>query len=234
MIVIFILLLPGATAGTSDLTASTIINEWETDRLANVLFDYGDETRSRQIAREIVASRPLNSTGELEKLISGMTSWKQRSKTLARCFQALRIVVNDEMGALDQALMSLHRCLRPGGRLVVMSYHSLEDRRVKSLLKTGVVGADLSLAAGERNPWNPLFKRAQAPSDSEIEMNRRARSAKLRVAERIDDNAEFIEDEEFADIKGTVWRNKEAPLVGAKQLAKMARQKLLEEQEEKD
>ena len=94
-----------------------------------------------------------------------MTSWKQRSKTLARCFQALRIVVNDEMGALDQALMTVHNCLRPGGRLVVMSYHSLEDRRVKRLLKTGIVDPDSSLGIGERNPWTPLFKRAQAPTD---------------------------------------------------------------------
>ena len=161
-----------------------------------------------------------------------MTSWKQRSKTLARCFQALRIVVNDEMGALDQALMSVHNCLRPGGRLVVMSYHSLEDRRVKRLLKTGIVDPDSSLAAGERNPWTPLFKRAQAPTEEEIERNRRSRSAKLRVAERADDSIEHIEEEEFADIKGTLWRNKEAPLVGAKQLAKMARKKQLEEEEE--
>lgn len=226
------IMISGATAGTGDFSAATIINEWETDRLANVLFDYGDETRSRQIAREIVASRPINSTGELEKLISGMTSWKQRSKTLARCFQALRIVVNDEMGALDQALMTVHNCLRPGGRLVIMSYHSLEDRRVKNLLKTGVVDSESSLAAGERNPWNPLFKRAQAPTEEEIERNRRSRSAKLRVAERNDDSIEYIEEEEFADIKGTLWRNKEAPLVGAKQLAKMAKKKQLEEEEE--
>ena len=72
-------------------------------------------------------------------MINRITSWKQRSKTLARCFQALRICVNDEMGALDESLMSAHRCLRPGGRLVVISYHSLEDRRVKRLFKTGSV-----------------------------------------------------------------------------------------------
>lgn len=224
----------GMTAGASDFTASTIINEWETDRLANVLFDFGDETRSRQIAREIVASRPINSTGELMELISSMTSWKQRSKTLARCFQALRIVVNDEMGALDQALMTVHNCLKPKGRLVVMSYHSLEDRRVKHLLKTGVVSSDLCLGVGERNPWEPLFKRAQIPTEKEIELNRRSRSAKLRVAERIDDNAEFIEYDEFADIKGTLWVNRDAPLVGAKQLAKLAKRKLAEQQENEE
>ena len=98
----------------------------------------------------------------------------------------------------------------------------------------GIVDPDSSLAAGERNPWTPLFKRAQAPTDEEIERNRRSRSAKLRVAERNDDNEEFIEHEEFADIKGTLWINKEAPLVGAKQLAKLAKKKLLEEQEEID
>jgi 16S rRNA C1402 N4-methylase RsmH len=165
------------------------------------------------------------------ELISGMTSWKQRPKTLARCFQALRIVVNDEMGALDQALMTVHNCLKPKGRLVVMSYHSLEDRRVKHLLRTGLVSSDLCLGVGERNPWEPLFRRAQMPTEKEIELNRRSRSAKLRVAERVDDNSEYIEYEEFADVKGTLWVNRDAPLVGTKQLAKLAKKKLLEQQE---
>lgn len=130
--------------------------------------------------------------------------------------------------------MTVHNCLKPHGRLVIMSYHSLEDRRVKRLLKTGVVDPDSSLGIGERNPWSPLFKRAQGPSDEEIELNRRSRSAKLRVAERIDDNADYIEYDEFADIKGTLWLNRETPLVGAKQLAKLAKKKLLEQEASED
>ena len=104
----------------------------------------GDEVRSRQIAREIVASRPLHSTQELESVISRKTSFKDRPKTLARCFQAIRIVVNDEIDALEDALSSMHRCLRPGGRLVVLSYHSLEDKRVKSLFRSGSVDSNSS------------------------------------------------------------------------------------------
>lgn len=116
------------------LTASDIVNEWDADSIANVLYDYGDETKSRSIAREIVAARPLTTTTDLETCIARVTPWKKRAQTLARCFQALRIVVNDEMRALDEALESMHTCVNPGGRLVVLSYHSLEDRKVKRLL----------------------------------------------------------------------------------------------------
>jgi 16S rRNA (cytosine1402-N4)-methyltransferase len=101
---------PGeASPGTTALTAANIVNEYPLEELANVLFEFGDETRSRQIAREIVASRPLNTTGELAAVINRITPWKHRTQTLARCFQALRIVVNDELGALHDLLESAHR-----------------------------------------------------------------------------------------------------------------------------
>lgn len=139
------------------------------------------------------------------------------------------------MGALDQALMSVHNCVKPHGKLVIMSYHSLEDRRVKQLLKTGVVHDSYSLQKHERNPWIQLFKRAQSPSEEEILRNRRSRSAKLRVAIRIDDDSdENIEEEEFADIKGTS-KIKVKSVIGTKQLARMAikaTKKILEENEE--
>jgi 16S rRNA (cytosine1402-N4)-methyltransferase len=122
-----------------ELTAADIINEWGSTDIANLLYNYGDEVRSRKIAREIVTSRPLYTTGELEAVISKVTPMIIRPKTLARCFQALRIAVNDELGALHEALTSVHHCIRPGGRLVVMSYHSLEDRKVKQLFRSGVV-----------------------------------------------------------------------------------------------
>lgn len=174
------------TAGSSpSLSAATIVNEYDVESLANILYEFGEETRSRQIARDIVTARPLVTTGQLEKVISRTASWAQRPKVLARCFQALRIAVNDELGALDEALTSAHHCLLPLGRLVVISYHSLEDRRVKRLMRTGSVsGEENGEGSGSGSPpWSPLFKRAQAPSDAEIERNRRARSAKLRVAE---------------------------------------------------
>lgn len=103
-------------SSSSAFTAATIINEWSVEAIADVLYQFGDEVRSRQIAREIVANRPFTTTSQLEKTISRITSFKERPKTLARCFQALRIVVNDEMGALDAALMNMHKIVKPGGR----------------------------------------------------------------------------------------------------------------------
>lgn len=155
--------------GGDALSAATIVNEWGAEDLANLLFDFGDETRSRQIAREIVSARPLNSTLQLERCISRVTAYAQRPKTLARCFQALRIAVNDEMGALDEALQSAHDCLPEGGRLVVISYHSLEDRRVKRVMRSGLVdgtGDSEAEGAGGDNPWRALFRRAKPPSDA--------------------------------------------------------------------
>lgn len=209
-----------ANGDAGEFTAATIVNDWTVEDIADTLYHFGEETRSRQIAREIVLARPIRTTGELEKVISRVTSWKQRSKTLAKCFQALRICVNDEMGALDEALMSAHKCLRPGGRLVVISYHSLEDRRVKRLFKTGSVDGDDD-SGSSSGPWNPLFKRAKPPTDEEIERNRRARSAKLRVAERYDASNRYTQ---LAD-NPALRRS----LVGAKQLAKLAKKKQLEE-----
>jgi 16S rRNA (cytosine1402-N4)-methyltransferase len=218
----------GLTEGTSGLTAAKIVNEWDATAIADLLYNFGEETRSRQIAREIVASRPINTTGELEKLISGMTFWKHRSKTLARCFQALRIAVNDEMGALDDALMTVSDCVRPGGRLVIISYHSLEDRRVKRLLKSGSVYENEELGV---LPWIPLLKRAQAPTEEEIERNRRARSAKLRIAERADSKGNPVSDALKQTSKyGSQGKGKK--LLGAKELARLARRR--EEEEEED
>ena len=254
---LFFFLNADSLQSTSSLTAATIINEWDATQIADVLFQYGDEKRSRQIAREIVASRPLNSTAQLEKVISRITSFKERPKTLARCFQvlhiyfqlvifvnfdeslvvrkALRIVVNDEMGALDEALTNIHRFIRPGGRLVVLSYHSLEDRRVKRLFRTGAVSGQKMTPtvfaggsgsdSGAINPWIEVVRRAQAPSDEEIDTNRRARSAKLRAAERVVLPNEITDSTTLEGtnmIERSVGRKKKImPLIGAKQRAKM-------------
>jgi len=215
------------TVGRGDgreTTAATIVNDWDSTDLANVLYDYGEETRSRQIAREIVASRPLNTTGELEKVISRITSWKHRPKTLARCFQALRIAVNDEIGALEDALATIHQCMKPGAPLVVISYHSLEDRRVKALFK-GM--ADFSQSSSSSpSQWLPLFKRAQLPTEEEIERNRRSRSAKVRVALNgagleFDATSEILT--KYREATGTSSKRVKENVrrVGKKQLAKM-------------
>jgi len=255
----------GGLASLGPLTAATIVNEYDTETLANILYDFGEETRSRQIAREIVSARPLASTGQLEKVISRITSYAQRPKVLARCFQALRIAVNDEMGVLDEALLSAHKCLLPRGRLVVISYHSLEDRRVKRVMKTGsplLDGGDDGSGGGKGGarffatppqlssttsapalnsvPWSPLFKRAQAPTDAEIEQNRRARSAKLRVAERVE-----VQGEE-EHILSAAWTEDadqhlpkqpdapKGPFIGKKQQLKLERQRKLAEEQRQD
>jgi len=108
------------------------MNIWGVEALANTLYHYGNETCSRIITREIIHHRPLTTTKDLEAAISKVVSFKDRIKTLARCFQALWIAVNGEICALEDALTSMQDSVRPHGRLVILSYHSLEDRRVKS------------------------------------------------------------------------------------------------------
>jgi 16S rRNA (cytosine1402-N4)-methyltransferase len=120
---------------TEILTAADIVNTYNTKDLADIFLKYGDETNSKAISRQIVLNRPLYTTTNLEQIISSVTPWKRRAATLARCFQALRIIVNKEMLVLDEALTKMHEIIKPGGRLVVMSYHSLEDRRIKNCLR---------------------------------------------------------------------------------------------------
>lgn len=233
------------------ISAFDIINTWDATAIADVLYNYGDEVRSRAIARHIVLSRPLHTTGELVNVIAAKASFEDRSKTLARCFQALRIVVNDEIGALEDALSNMHQCIRHGGRFVVMSYHSLEDRRVKNLFRTGNLHGEKEEETGipaaprsnnkyriaaidpreaqsaSNNPWKPITKRAVTPSETEIELNRRARSAKLRVAEQVrlhegENNSLLSSSDELSTAKPK--RKVSEPKLGAKQLAKQKRQ----------
>jgi 16S rRNA (cytosine1402-N4)-methyltransferase len=192
----------------SEQRAYDIINYYDAEELANILYQYGEETRSRKIAREIISARPLNTTEDLQKVISKIVPFKERPKVLSRCFQALRIYVNDELTALDKVLNDAGDCLEIGGRLVVMSYHSLEDRRVKQFIKFGQ-SEKLSLKKANREKlreytgdrddickklddkhvvWKELTKKSVTPSDEEIRINYRARSARLRAAMRIDTN----------------------------------------------
>ena len=110
----------------------------------------------------------------------------EKSRALSRVFQALRIAVNDEMGALEAVLAAAAGVVRPGGRVVVLSYHSLEDRRVKRVLRSGSLGgeAQRDLRGNVLSPWKPLRKVPKAPGPEEVALNSRARSAKLRAAER--------------------------------------------------
>jgi 16S rRNA (cytosine1402-N4)-methyltransferase len=142
--------------------------------LADVFFEYGEERHSRRVARRIVerrAERPFATTGELAEVVRRSVPRSGGIDPATRVFQALRIAVNDELGALDRLLAALPRVVRPGGRAGIISFHSLEDRRVKQAFRTAGV-------------WEPVTKKPVEAADAEVARNPRARSAKLRVAVR--------------------------------------------------
>jgi len=174
-------------------TAADIINKESEEKIANVIFEFGEEKNSRKIARQISESRKnkrIDTTDELKKIISSVTNPKYLTKTLSRVFQALRIYINDELGVLKSFLEYSVPLLIKGGRLVVISYHSLEDRIVKEFFKyeslSCVCSPDAPICTcGKVKRLNIITKKPIIPSESEIRKNSRARSAKLRVAERI-------------------------------------------------
>ncbi len=172
-------------------TAWHLVNTADEDVLAGVLREYGEERESRRIARRVVAARPVDTTGELRAIVEHTVGGRFRTKSLARVFQALRIAVNHELDNLRSVLAQAVRLMVPGGRLVVISYHSLEDRIVKELFRS-----EAESPAEKNNPFarGPLAegrlrlvtRKPVTPSEEEIARNPRARSAKMRVAERTD------------------------------------------------
>jgi len=168
-------------------TAQQLLMRWSLQELAEVLRRFGEEPRALKLARAIYEARPIPTTKALAEIVRREVPPKEAAKTLARVFQALRIAVNDELRALEQVLEAATRRIRPGGRLAVISYHSLEDRRVKRFLRYGnLEGQPLRDVYGQlQTPWRPLTRRPIRPSDDEIAANPRARSARLRLAERL-------------------------------------------------
>jgi 16S rRNA (cytosine1402-N4)-methyltransferase len=160
-------------------SAAALLNRADEEEIANVLYEYGEEYRSRRVARSIVRQRetaPLVSTNDLIQAVEGALGPKRgRTHPATKSFQALRIAVNDELGALEAVLPMAAGLLAPGGRLAVISFHSLEDRRVKQFFRAG---------GTPDAPLTELTRKPAVPSDEEAERNPRARSAKLRVAER--------------------------------------------------
>lgn len=169
------------------LTADEVVNRWDEAELRRVLRVYGEEPRARQIARRIVASRPVETTHQLADLVRSGVPSRDEQKTLARVFQGIRIAVNDELGVLERVLDAATRYIRPGGRLAIISYHSLEDRRVKRYMRAGNLEGEIQrdVYGNTESPWRPVTRQAMAPDDAEIAANPRARSARLRLAERI-------------------------------------------------
>ena len=174
-------------------TAADLVNELDEEELANILFRYGEERRSRRVARAIVAARsdqPIRTTGQLADIVRrALGPSHDGIDPATRTFQALRIVVNDELGELQRGLGAAERLLAPGGRVAVVSFHSLEDRLVKDYLRAR---SDAAPRASRHLPtevrgeprFRLLHRRALRPSDEEIAANPRARSARLRAAER--------------------------------------------------
>jgi 16S rRNA (cytosine1402-N4)-methyltransferase len=175
------------------LTAYDVINDFDEDKIAKIIYEYGEEKNSRKIARQIVNARgikKIETTGELKKLISEITPERYQVKTLSRVFQALRIHVNNELEFLKQFLNNSLKVLKKGGRLVLISYHSLEDRIVKEFFKyeqlSCVCPKEVPVCICNKEPQLKIInKKPILPSATEVELNKRARSAKLRIAERI-------------------------------------------------
>jgi 16S rRNA (cytosine1402-N4)-methyltransferase len=176
----------------SELTAADIVNDWTAEELADVIYRYGEEHRSRRIARAIVAARPVSTSAELAAIVARATGGAagRRVHPATKVFQALRMAVNNELAALEAALPQMVRLLKVGGRGAVITFHSLEDRIVKRFfqqesqdcicppgLPTCMCGHQATLKIVTRRPIQP--------SEIEISRNSRSRSAKLRIAERL-------------------------------------------------
>ncbi len=167
-------------------TARELLNTYSEERLADVLYMYGELRQSRRLAAAIVKARPLSTTGELVNAVRPLIKVSQEKKELSMVFQALRIEVNGELDALRKLLAQSLEVLNPGGRLAVITYHSLEDRLVKNFMRTGNIEGRLEKDFYGRvnTPWRVVGKVA-VPSDEEVARNPRSRSAKLRVAELV-------------------------------------------------
>lgn len=174
---------------SNPVDAAQIVNSYDAEALTRILRIYGELQNAHAIAEEIVAARnaaPLETTGALREAVQSRLPKGKENKTLAQIFQALRIEVNQELGALTAFLTQCPDVLRPGGRLVVMSYHSLEDRLVKNFMKTGNAEGkeEKDFFGNLLTPYKLITRKPIVPSDEEIVSNSRARSAKLRIAER--------------------------------------------------
>ena len=169
--------------------AAAIVNSYDHAELTHLLTCYGEVPNAHLVASDILMARdaaPIETTGQLKEAVQGRLPRGRENKVLAQIFQALRIEVNQEMAALDAFLAQCADVLKPGGRIVILSYHSLEDRLVKNYLKTGNAQGieEKDFFGNALTPYKIINRKPIVPSDEEIAANPRARSAKLRIAER--------------------------------------------------
>ncbi|MDH6355712.1 16S rRNA (cytosine1402-N4)-methyltransferase [Dysgonomonas sp. PH5-45] len=174
---------------TARKSAATILNEYDENRLADVFYLYGELKQSRRMAADVVRRRKeklFRTVGDLLEVMKPYAGREKEKKVLAQAFQALRIEVNEEMQALEEMLVQALAVLRPGGRLSVITYHSLEDRLVKNFFKTGNFGGvvEKDFYGNINAPWRLVNNKVIVPSVEEQERNPRSRSAKLRIAEK--------------------------------------------------
>jgi 16S rRNA (cytosine1402-N4)-methyltransferase len=172
------------------VTAAGLIASMDEGSLADIFYNYGELTNSRRIAKEIVSARvikPVVTAGDLISAVSRLAPPRQENKFFAKLFQALRIAVNHEIDFLKEMLLQAMDLLNPGGRLVLITYHSLEDRAVKNFMRTGNFEGieNKDFYGNAETPFRLITKKGITPGDEEIARNSRSRSARLRVAEKI-------------------------------------------------
>ncbi len=170
---------------TAKRTAADIVNGYSEEELAQIFFLYGELKNGRGIAKNICKARSQKAIERTEDLVAASRIPAEMSKELARLFQALRIEVNDEMGALREMLVAARDLLKPGGRIAILTYHSLEDRLVKNFLRSGNLEGTIEkdFYGNNLSPFT-LIEKGREASAEEVERNPRARSAKLRIAEK--------------------------------------------------
>ena len=169
----------------ASFTAQELLNTYSEERLADVFYLYGELRQSRRLAAAVVKARPLSTTGQLVDIVRPLLKPSQEKKELSMVFQALRIQVNGELDALQSLLSQSLEVLNPGGRLAIITYHSLEDRLVKNFMRTGNIEGrqEKDFFGRVATPWRVVTSKPIVPSAEEVERNPRSRSAKLRVAE---------------------------------------------------
>ncbi len=171
------------------MTAADIVNTYDEEKLADVFYLYGELKNSRKLAATIAKARQqkqITTIGEFLDIIKPLFGREREKKELAKVFQALRIEVNHEMEALKEMLYEATDLLKPGGRLVVITYHSLEDRMVKNLIKAGNIEGKVEqdFYGNVQSPFRAVNNKVIVPTDEEVNQNPRSRSAKLRIAEK--------------------------------------------------
>ena len=171
------------------MTAADVVNTYNEERLADIFYLYGELKNSRKLASSIIkarATKPIVTIGDFLEIVKPMFGREREKKELAKVFQALRIEVNQEMEALKEMLSAATEALKPGGRLVVITYHSLEDRIVKNFMKTGNAAgkSEQDFFGNMQTPFRLVNNKVIVASDEEVTRNPRSRSAKLRIAEK--------------------------------------------------